>query len=190
MAHDGHTLRTPLGGCIPEFTYPEGPVPSLIVGHSQASHLGNRRSTAHNELTRGKALSGHIPLGNHTVDHLRGLAPTSAFSCSSNLHPGGLGLMTHGRHTLRTPHRGCILEFTYVGGLAPSLIAGHGQDFPPRKPEDRGSWQARPRNGPRWLQPSRESGDHSNQWVNTHPRLLPSPNSTHGETRLDDQTTP
>jgi hypothetical protein len=31
-AHDGHTLGTPLGGCIPEFTYTEGPVPSLITG--------------------------------------------------------------------------------------------------------------------------------------------------------------
>ena len=37
--------------------------------------------------------------------------------------------MTHGGYTLRTPRGGCILEFTCVGGLAPSLITGHGQDF-------------------------------------------------------------
>jgi hypothetical protein len=29
------------------------------------------------------------------------------------------------------PHGGCILEPTYAGGLGPSLITGHGQDFHP-----------------------------------------------------------
>ena len=39
--------------------------------------------------------------------------------------------MTHGGHTLRTPHGGYTLEFTCVGGLVPSLSTGHGQDFHP-----------------------------------------------------------
>ena len=39
--------------------------------------------------------------------------------------------MTHGGHTLGTPHEDCIPEFTYVRGLEPSLITGHGQDFHP-----------------------------------------------------------
>ena len=80
VAHSGHTLGTPLRGCIPEFTYPEGPVPSLIAGRAQVSRPGNQRSTARNKLTRGMASSGHISFGNHAVDHLRGPAPTSAFS--------------------------------------------------------------------------------------------------------------
>ena len=49
--HDGHSLGTALGGYIPEFTYLEGLVPSLIIGHGKVSHLGNQRSMAHNELT-------------------------------------------------------------------------------------------------------------------------------------------
>ena len=84
---------------------------------------------ARNELTRAMALSGHIPLGNHMVDHLRGPVPTSAFSRVTNLRPRGLGPVTHGGHTLGTPHEDCIPKFTYVGGLAPSLITSHGQDF-------------------------------------------------------------
>jgi hypothetical protein len=40
--------------------------------------------------------------------------------------------VTHGGHTLGTPHGGCIPKFTCIGGLVPSLIAGHGQDFHPR----------------------------------------------------------
>ena len=39
--HGGHTLRTALGGSILEFTYPEGPVPSLITGHGQDFRIGN-----------------------------------------------------------------------------------------------------------------------------------------------------
>jgi hypothetical protein len=39
--------------------------------------------------------------------------------------------MTHGGHALGTPHGACIPEFTYIGGLAPSLITGHGQGFHP-----------------------------------------------------------
>ena len=37
MAHSGHTPRTALGGCIPEFIYPEGPVPLLVTSRGQAS---------------------------------------------------------------------------------------------------------------------------------------------------------
>ena len=71
VVHGGHTLRAALGGCIPEFTYPEGPVPSLTTGRCQFSRLGNQRPTAHNELTRGMASTGHTLLGNHVVIHTK-----------------------------------------------------------------------------------------------------------------------
>ena len=72
MACGGHTLRTALRGCIPEFTDPEGLVPSLIASCGQVSHPRNQRTTAHGELVRGMALTGHILLGNHTVNHTKG----------------------------------------------------------------------------------------------------------------------
>ena len=37
--------------------------------------------------------------------------------------------MVYGRHTLRTTLGGSILEFTYIGGPAPSLATNHGQFF-------------------------------------------------------------
>jgi hypothetical protein len=51
MARGIHTLETTLKGCILEFTYLEGPVPSLVAGHDQVSRLRNQRTTAHDELT-------------------------------------------------------------------------------------------------------------------------------------------
>ena len=51
VAHDEHTPGTTLGGCIPEFTDPEGLVPSLVASHSQVSHSRNRRTMTHDELT-------------------------------------------------------------------------------------------------------------------------------------------
>ena len=51
VAHSGHTLRTASDGSILEFTYPEGPVPSLTIGRGQASRSGNQRSTARNKLS-------------------------------------------------------------------------------------------------------------------------------------------
>ena len=62
VAHSGHTLRTASSGSILEFTYPEEPVPSLTAGRGQASCLGNRRSTARNELAQGMASTDHILL--------------------------------------------------------------------------------------------------------------------------------
>ena len=41
VARSGHTLGTTFGGSILEFTYPEGPVPSLTIDHGQSSRLGN-----------------------------------------------------------------------------------------------------------------------------------------------------
>ena len=40
--------------------------------------------------------------------------------------------MAYGGHTIKTTHGGCILEFTYIGGLGPSLTTGHGQAFHPK----------------------------------------------------------
>jgi hypothetical protein len=54
-------------GYIPEFTYIGGLVPSLITGRGQVFHPGNQRPMAHDELTHGMALSGHILLGNHEI---------------------------------------------------------------------------------------------------------------------------
>ena len=51
VARNGHTLGTASDGSILEFTYPEGPVPSLTIGRGQASRSGNQRSTARNKLS-------------------------------------------------------------------------------------------------------------------------------------------
>ena len=40
-----------VGHSTSEFTYPEGPVPSLTIGRGQASRSGNQRSTARNKLS-------------------------------------------------------------------------------------------------------------------------------------------
>jgi hypothetical protein len=50
MACGEHTPGTALGGYILEFTYPEGPVPSLVASHGRVSHLRNQRTMAHDEL--------------------------------------------------------------------------------------------------------------------------------------------
>jgi hypothetical protein len=39
--------------------------------------------------------------------------------------------MAYGGCILETVQWGCIPEFTYAGGLGPSLITGHGQNFHP-----------------------------------------------------------
>jgi hypothetical protein len=49
--HGRHTPRTAHGGYISEYTYPEGIVPSLIVGRGQVPCPGNQRTTARDELT-------------------------------------------------------------------------------------------------------------------------------------------
>ena len=46
VARSGDPLRTAFGGCILEFTYLEGSVPSLVASRGQASRLGNQRSMA------------------------------------------------------------------------------------------------------------------------------------------------
>ena len=50
VAHSGHTLRTTSSDSILEFTYPEGPVPSLTASRAQASRSGNQRFATHNKL--------------------------------------------------------------------------------------------------------------------------------------------
>jgi hypothetical protein len=70
VAHGGHTPKTALGGYIPECTYPERPVPSLVISYGQASRPRNQRTMAHDELARGMAMTSHILLGNHTVNHI------------------------------------------------------------------------------------------------------------------------
>jgi hypothetical protein len=89
--------------------------------------------------TKGPRLATNSPkewlwpalLGNHAVNHTKGPALASAFGHRPNLHRGNLGLADYGGRTLGTAHRGCIPEPTYVGGLGPSLITGHSQDFHP-----------------------------------------------------------
>ena len=41
MVCGGHTTGTTLGGCIPEFTDPEGLVPSLVASRSQVARPRN-----------------------------------------------------------------------------------------------------------------------------------------------------
>ena len=79
VARGGHTLGTAPDGSIPRFTYVGGSVPSLVTGHGQVFHLGNRRSVAHDELAQRMASTDHIPLGNHEVIHTNGLAPITSF---------------------------------------------------------------------------------------------------------------
>jgi hypothetical protein len=50
VAHGGHTPEIALRGCIPEFTNPKGPLPSLIARCGQVSHPRNQRTMAHGEL--------------------------------------------------------------------------------------------------------------------------------------------
>jgi hypothetical protein len=73
VALGGHAPGTTLGGCIPEYTYPEGLVPSLITSRGQVSSLRNRRTIVHDELARGMASACHILLGNHAVNHTVGI---------------------------------------------------------------------------------------------------------------------
>jgi hypothetical protein len=69
----------PPGGSILEFTYIGGPVPSLVTSHGQVLHPGGQKSMAHDELTQGMALTGHILLGNHEVIHTNGSVPITSF---------------------------------------------------------------------------------------------------------------
>jgi len=125
-AHGGHTPRIAHRGCIMEFTYPEAPVPSLIASRGQVSCLRNQRTMAHDELAGGIPSTGHILLGNHTVNHTKGPTPVSALGQGPDPHLGNLGPVAYGGRTLGTARGGCIPEFTYVGGLEPSLTTGHG----------------------------------------------------------------
>jgi hypothetical protein len=102
VAHGGQTPRTTHGGCISEYTYLEGLVPSLIASHGQVSHLRNQRTTAHDELAQGMASIDHILLWNHTVNHTKGPAPASALSHGLDLHLRNMGPMAYGRHNPRT----------------------------------------------------------------------------------------
>jgi hypothetical protein len=77
------------------------------------------------------ATTGHILLGSHMVNHTKGPAPASALGHGLDLHLRNLGPTAYGGCTLETSHGCCILEFTYVGGLGPSLITSHGQAFHP-----------------------------------------------------------
>jgi hypothetical protein len=72
MVYGEYTLRITLSGSILEFTYVEGPVPSLITSHGQIFHPGSQRPTEHGELTQGMASTSHILLGNHKVIHTNG----------------------------------------------------------------------------------------------------------------------
>jgi hypothetical protein len=189
VAHGEHTPRTAHGGCIPEYTYPEGPIPSLVTSHGQVSCLRNQRIMARDKLARGMALTGHILLGNHVVNHTKGSALMSALGHGLDLRLENLGPTDFGGRTLGAAHGGCIPEPTYAGGLGPLSHHWPRPRFPPRKPDVRGSWRAHPRNGPRWPQHFRESQDCSNQRVNACHRLLPDPNSPREETRFDSQTT-
>ena len=83
----------------------------------------------HDELTQGMASTGHILLGNHVANHSKGPVLATTFGHGPDFHPGGLDPVVHGEHTLGIALGGCILEFTHIGGPAPSLITSHGQDF-------------------------------------------------------------
>ena len=83
-------------------------------------------------LTNGMAHGDHIHRENYRFIGANGPVLVSAISHSSDLHLRNLSSMAHGRHTLGTILEGCILEFTYLEGPLPSLIASRGQVFHPR----------------------------------------------------------
>jgi hypothetical protein len=78
-------------------------------------------------LAGGMARSGHIHRENNRFIGVKGLAPTSTFSRSLDLHLRNLAPVVHGRHTPRTTLGGYISEYTYLEGTVPSLIVGRGQ---------------------------------------------------------------
>jgi hypothetical protein len=78
-------------------------------------------------VAHGMANSGHIHHKNYETIDAKGLAPASAYSRGSDLHPRNLDPAAHSGNTLGTPLRGYNLVFTYPEGPEPSLIVGHGQ---------------------------------------------------------------
>ena len=80
-------------------------------------------------FARRMAHSGHICHENLGSIGIEGLALMSALGHGLDIHPRNLDPMAYGRHTLRTTLRGCILEFTYIGGPTPSLITSYGLVF-------------------------------------------------------------
>jgi hypothetical protein len=103
VAHGRHTLRTALGGCILEYAYPEGPIPSLVAGCGQIYSPRNQRATAHDKLTQGMAWTNHILLGNHMVNHTKGPALASALGHGPNLHLRNLGPAAYGSALSKLP---------------------------------------------------------------------------------------
>ena len=77
------------------------------------------------------AHGGHIYRENYEFTSAKGPAPTSTYSHGQNLRHGDLGPMARGGHTLGTTPGGSILEFTYIGGLVPSLVTSHCQVLHP-----------------------------------------------------------
>jgi hypothetical protein len=106
VAHGGHTPRTTHRGCIPEYTYQEGVVPSPVASRGQVSHLKNQRTMAHDKLAQGMASTSHILLGNHAVNHTKGLAPASTLGCGLDLYLGNLGPATYGGRSLENYPQG------------------------------------------------------------------------------------
>ena len=77
------------------------------------------------------ARGGHIHNENHRSIGVEGPVPTFTFSHGLDLHPRDLDPLVYGGHTIGTALCGSFLEFTYIGGLVPSIITGHGQVFYP-----------------------------------------------------------
>ena len=73
------------------------------------------------------ASTSHILLGNHAVNHTKELTPVSALGHGPDPHLRNLGPVAYDGRTLETTCGGCILEYTYLEGLVPSLVATHGQ---------------------------------------------------------------
>ena len=82
-------------------------------------------------LARGMAHSGHIRHENYEFTSVGGPAPASAFIRVLDLSSRDLDPMVFGGHTLRTALSSNTLEFTYIGGLVPSLATSHDQIFHP-----------------------------------------------------------
>ena len=78
-------------------------------------------------LAHGMARGDHIRHENYEFISVEGPPPTSTHGYDPNLYHRDPGHVAYSGHTLETTSGGSILEFTYLEGLVPSLIAGCGQ---------------------------------------------------------------
>ena len=105
------------------------------VGDSRALSFVEKEAMAPHttgELAGGMAHSGHIYSKNYEFISIKGPAPVSTHGYDLNICHGDPEHVAHSGHSLKTTSNGRILEFTYLEGPVPSLVASHVQVSCPR----------------------------------------------------------